>query len=101
MRKKYEGGVWIEEGEPALMGVTKEFIEDSGDVTYVNFKKEAGDSFEEGEVIATLETVKAVAEVKAPVSGKVVEVNKVLAENPDQLNEDPESVWLFKIEISK
>ncbi len=101
MKKKYDGGVWIEEGEPALMGVTKEFIEDSGDVTFVNFKKEAGDSFEEGEVIASFETVKAVVELKAPVSGKVVEVNESLVDNPDQLNEDPENTWIFKIEISK
>lgn len=101
MKRKYEGGVWIEEGKPALMGVTKEFIEDSGDVTYINFKKEVGDTFEEGEIMATLETAKAVAEIKAPVSGKVVEVNKTLADNPDQLNEDPENVWIFKIEISK
>ena len=100
MRKEYEGGIWIEEGTPALLGVTKDFIEDSGDITFINFKKKAGDSFEKGEVLASFETAKAVADLEAPVSGKVVEVNEDLADDPDPLNENPENTWIFKIELA-
>ena len=100
MRKEYEGGIWIEEGTPALLGVTKEFIEDSGDVTFINFKKDAGDSFEKGEIIASFETAKAVVDLEAPVSGKVVEVNKALVDDPDPLNEDPDNTWIVKIELA-
>ena len=100
MRKEYEGGIWIEEGTPALLGVTKDFIEDSGDITFINFKKDVGDTFEKGEVMASFETAKAAADLEAPVSGKVVEVNKALADDPDPLNEDPENTWIFKIEIA-
>ncbi len=101
MRKVVDGKIWVEVAEPVLVGVTKDFLEEIGDVTYVGFQKSAGDTVNKGDVIVSLETVKAAEEVVCPVSGKIVEVNKDLENDPEKLNEDPESVWLVKIEAAK
>ena len=93
------GDVWLEEREDGyLLGITKEFLEDSGDVTFVNFVKKPGEEFEKNETIISLETVKAAIEVKAPLPGRILEVNQALSEDPEPINEDPENTWLVKIE---
>ena len=59
-----------------------------------------GQSVEEGEVVATVESIKASAEIYSPAAGKVVDVNAKLADNPELINEDPyEEGWIAKIEL--
>jgi len=64
-------------------------------------RKAKGDEVSKGDIIATVESVKAAADVYAPVSGKVVAVNEELADNPELINEDPYGkAWLIKLEIA-
>ncbi len=62
---------------------------------------EVGREVKKGEVVASIESVKAAADVYAPLSGKIVEVNEKLDTEPELINKDPEGEgWLFKMEIS-
>jgi glycine cleavage system H protein len=96
--RKVLNDVWVEINGVLEVGITKNFLEDSGDITFINFQVVVGDEVNEGDVIASLETVKSVVELKSPVKGKIVEINTEVADNPDKINDDPEGVWLVKIE---
>jgi glycine cleavage system H protein len=62
---------------------------------------EVGEIFDAGQEIGTIESVKAVSELFVPVAGEVVEVNKVLADEPGAVNEDPHGDgWLVKVKVS-
>ena len=97
MRKVIED-VWVEVDGVVSLGLTKSFVEDSGDITFVNFKVKVGDEVKEGDVLISVETAKSVVEVKSPISGKIVEINEEASETPDVVNENPEETWLVKIE---
>ncbi len=92
--------VWlrVEEGE-AVLGITDYAQKKLREVVYVELPN-VGHSFTENEPIATLESVKASAEVYAPVAGKIVEVNSRLIDSPELINEDPYGEgWIAKIEV--
>ena len=90
---------WI--SEDGTIGISDYAQDQLSDIVYVEFNKEPGDSLEKGEVIATIESVKAAADVNAPVGGKIVKINEALQDTPEALNEDPyDKGWLFKIEIT-
>jgi len=83
------------------VGVTDYAQDQLSDVVYVEFVVSEGDEVQQGDVIATIESVKAAADVYAPVSGKVVAVNEALADAPEKINEDPYGeAWLIKLEIA-
>ncbi|HEY58946.1 MAG TPA: glycine cleavage system protein GcvH [Anaerolineae bacterium] len=83
------------------VGVTDYAQDQLSDVVYVEFVVSEGDEVKQGDVIATIESVKAAADVYAPVSGKVVAVNEALADAPEKINEDPYGeAWLIKLEIA-
>jgi glycine cleavage system H protein len=72
------------------------------DIVFVEILVEAGASVEAGKPIASVESVKASAEVYAPASGKVAEINKALADKPETINTDPYgAAWLIKIESGR
>jgi glycine cleavage system H protein len=88
------------EGNVAQIGITKFAVEQLGDVTMVEFPEE-GDSVSKDEVFGTVESVKAVSDLYAPMTGKVVRTNTPLADTPEYINEDPYGEgWLLEIEIS-
>jgi len=92
---------WVKfDGETALIGIT-DFAQDQlSDIVYVEFMAEEGDSVNKGDPIATVESVKAAADVQFPVSGTITAVNEDLADAPEALNNDPfESGWLMKIKL--
>ncbi len=92
--------VWlrVEEGE-AVLGITDYAQKKLREVVYVELPN-VGHSFTENEPIATLESVKASAEVYAPISGRIVEVNSRLIDTPELINEDPYGEgWIAKIEV--
>ncbi len=71
------------------------------DIVFVEILVEAGETVEVGKAIASVESVKASAEVYAPAAGVVAEVNKAIAEKPETLNQDPYGQgWLIRIENS-
>ncbi len=80
---------WVRvDGDEATVGITDYAQQQLSDVVYVELP-EIGDVFEKGEVFATVESVKAAADVYMPISGEITEVNEVLEDAPQLVNEDP------------
>jgi len=83
------------------VGVTDYAQDQLSDVVFVEIVVSEGDEVAQGDIIATIESVKAAADVYAPVGGKVVAVNEELADNPELVNEDPYGkAWLIKLDIA-
>ena len=88
------------EGTMATVGITQFAVEQLGDVTQVDLPRE-GESVKQGDVFGSIESVKAVSDLFAPVSGKVVKINTPLADSPEYVNEDPyDQGWLIQIEMT-
>ncbi len=92
---------WLNpEGKVWTVGITDFAQRQLGDVVMVELPKQ-GDMVTKGQELGTMESVKAVSELYAPVSGRVMEVNPALTEDPELVNSDPyEGAWLVKIEPS-
>ena len=88
------------EGNRARVGITDHAQSELTDVVYVEFPA-LGKVVKQGDVLGTVESVKAVSEIYAPLGGKVVEVNKVLDDTPEQVNKDPYGAgWMVLLEVS-
>jgi|ERR1017187_9828671 glycine cleavage system H protein len=88
------------EGDTATIGITDHAQEELGDIVYVDLPK-PGAKLEQGHSLGSVESVKAVSDVYAPVSGEVMEINATLTDAPEKLNEDPHgAAWLIKVKIS-
>ncbi len=95
-----ESHEWVKvEGDVATIGVSDFAQSEMGDITYVDIPEE-GDELSQGEDFGALESVKASSELYSPVSGKVVEVNTALEDDPALVNEDPYTNWIIKVELS-
>jgi glycine cleavage system H protein len=87
-------------GNVAVIGITRFAVEQLGDVTQLDLPKQ-GQTLAREQVFGTVESVKAVSDLFAPVAGKVVKVNTALNDAPETLNSDPyEGGWLVEIELS-
>jgi glycine cleavage system H protein len=88
------------EGTTAIVGITDYAQDRLGDVVYVELPA-VGDKVSKEDAFGVVESVKAVSDVYAPVSGKVLEVNDDLPDNPNMINEDPYGDgWLIKVEMN-
>jgi glycine cleavage system H protein len=88
-------------GNVAQIGITRFAVEQLGDVTQLELPRE-GESVKKDEVFGTVESVKAVSDLFAPVTGKVVKVNTPLNDTPEAVNEDPyDEGWLIEIEMTE
>jgi len=88
------------EGEIGTIGVTEYAASELGDVVFVELP-EVGSEVNMGEAVGTIESVKAVADLFAPVSGEIVEVNEAVADTPELVNTDPlDAGWLMKIRLA-
>ena len=89
---------WVRiEGDTATIGITDHAQDELGDVVFVELPEE-GDAFDAGESFGTVESVKAVSDLYAPVGGEVVEVNSALEDAPENINEDPYGEgWIVKL----
>jgi glycine cleavage system H protein len=92
---------WIDvTGDTGRAGITEYAQQQLGDVVYVELP-EVGRRLTKGQIFGTIESVKAVSELFAPVSGEVVEVNTVLATQPELVNTTPHGQgWMIKIRLS-
>lgn len=92
---------WVRvEGNIGIIGVTDHAQSELGDVVYVDINGNLGD-VNQGDVIGTIEAVKTVADMFAPISGKIIEVNNAINDNPDVVNKDPYGDgWMVKMELS-
>jgi glycine cleavage system H protein len=89
------------EGGVATIGVTRFAVDQLGDVTQVELPKE-GETLKQGEIFGSVESVKAVSDLFAPFSGKVVKINSPLSDSPEFVNEEPyEEGWMIQIELAK
>jgi glycine cleavage system H protein len=92
---------WLDvEGSRGRVGITDYAQQQLGDVVYMELP-EVGASVAAGQSFGTIESVKAVSELFAPVSGTVVEVNQVVKEKPELVNSDPQGSWLISIELAR
>lgn len=92
---------WVSvDGDVATVGITHHAQDQLGDIVYVELP-EVGDTVAAGDSICEVESVKAVSDIYAPVSGQIVEVNEALDGAEDVVNSDPHSAgWIFKIRLS-
>lgn len=93
---------WVRmEDDVATVGITEHAQDELGDVVFVELP-EQGSSFEAGEAFGTVESVKAVSDLNAPVGGEVVEVNSTLEDSPEKINETPYGDgWILKLRVSE
>ncbi|MGB3200687.1 MAG: glycine cleavage system protein GcvH [Nodosilinea sp.] len=91
----------VDEDESIVtVGITAFAIDQLGDIVFLELP-EIGDGLEKGEKFGTVESVKAVEELKSPVSGEVLERNEALIESPEQIGDDPYGDgWLVKVKAS-
>ena len=85
-------------GMNATIGITSYAQESLGDIVFVDLPK-AGDEINSGKTFGSVESVKAVSDLYAPVSGTVTEVNGDLATVPEKINKDAHSAWMIKITL--
>jgi glycine cleavage system H protein len=90
-------------GDPpttGTVGITQFAVDQLGDVTMVELPK-VGETVTRGKVFGTVESVKAVSDLYAPLSGKVTKVNSALADAPEEVNASPyDKAWMIEIELS-
>jgi glycine cleavage system H protein len=87
------------DGDIVTIGITEFAVDQLGDIVFLELP-EVGSEIEKGETFGTVESVKAVEDLKAPVTGTVTERNEALLETPEQLAEDPYGAsWMLKVRI--
>jgi glycine cleavage system H protein len=89
---------WVrrEEGN-ARIGITEFAQSELGDIVFVELPK-VGDTIKANEVFGTVESVKTVSELFAPVSGKIIEVNQAVVDKPENITEAPYAAWMIVVE---
>jgi glycine cleavage system H protein len=92
---------WVRvDGNIATIGITDHAQHELGDIVYVDLPK-AGANAEAGKTFGSVESVKAVSDIYAPVSGEIVEANDSLGSAPEKLNSDPHgAAWLIKVRVT-
>ena len=99
-RKYTKEHEWIKiEGNTGTAGITDHAQQSLGDIVFVELPK-VGAQVTASSSFGSVESVKAVSDLYAPVSGKVVAVNEDLNQTPEAINQDANSAWMIKIELS-
>lgn len=100
--KYTENDEWVRvEGNTGTIGITDHAQEQLSDIVYVEIIVSEGDEVSKGDSCATIESVKAAADVYMPVSGKVIAVNEALPDTPELVNSEPYGgAWMVKVELS-
>jgi glycine cleavage system H protein len=91
---------WVKvAGDTATVGISDYAQKELGDVVYVELPQ-VGDNFEQGDPCSNIESVKAVSDIYAPISGEIEEVNDALEDKPELINQEPYGAgWIFKMKI--
>ena len=91
---------WIDlSGDRAKVGITDYAQQQLGDVVYIDLP-EVGAKLKQGQSFGTIESVKAVSDLYAPLSGEVVEVNTALKDKPETVNKDPHGSWMIVVKMA-
>lgn len=93
---------WVRiEGEEAVIGITDYAQNQLSDIVYVDIAVSVGDTVAKGDTLATVESVKAAADVNFPVSGEIIAINEDLAGSPEIINKQPyTNGWMVKIKLA-
>ncbi len=95
-----ESHEWLKvDGNNAYVGITDFAQETLGAIVFIDLPK-IGDTFEQGEAFGAVESVKSASDIYLPVSGKIIEVNTRLTDEPALINDDPFGSWIVKIELT-
>lgn len=91
---------WVRlDGDIATVGITDHAQHELGDIVYVDLPK-IGAQLQQGIALGSVESVKAVSDIYAPVSGEVTEINEALTQAPEKLNSDPHGdAWLVRVRV--
>ena len=88
------------DGAGGTVGITDHAQHELGDIVFVDLPK-VGTTITKGRTFGSVESVKAVSDIYAPVSGEVTEINEALSKAPEKLNEDPHgAAWLIKVKLA-
>lgn len=100
--KYTEDHEWVKvEGDTAIVGITDHAQSELGDIIFIEFP-EINDIVERMEPFGTIEAVKTVADLFAPLNGKIVEINEALEDSPELVNSDPYGKgWIVKVSVDK
>jgi glycine cleavage system H protein len=100
--KYTENDEWVRvEGKTGTVGITDYAQNQLSDIVFVEVVVAVGEEVKAGDACATVESVKAAADVYMPVSGKVVVINEALPDAPETVNSDPYgAAWMVKVEVS-
>lgn len=99
-RKYTKDHEWVRlSGDVAEVGITDYAQQQLGDVVYMELP-EVGSRVAAGQSFGSIESVKAVSELFAPVSGEVIEVNGPVKDRPEAVNKDPHASWMIKVRVS-
>ncbi len=91
---------WVRvEGNIAVIGITQFAQEQLGEIVYLDLPR-PDDDMTAGEVMGSVESVKSISDLYTPVSGKVIEINETLIDEPATINSDSYAAWMVKIEMS-
>jgi glycine cleavage system H protein len=88
------------DGKKVTVGITAFAVEQLGDITLVTLDAKVGADVESGKTFGTIESVKTLSDLYAPISGKIVDVNKALDTAPESVNADPYAAWMVVIEAT-
>ena len=96
--KYTEAHEWVrqESDGTVTVGITDHAQSELGDVVFVQ-NPQLGRSVRKGEEVGVIESVKAAADIYAPLSGEIVAINEALADGPKKINEDPYAAWMFRL----
>lgn len=90
---------WIEtDGKTGTVGITDYAQNSLGDIVFVELPK-VGSTVEAGQVFGSVESVKAVSDLYSPVTGTVTQVNETLTATPENINTQPHSAWIIKVQL--
>ena len=100
--KYTEDHEWVKvDGDTAIVGITDHAQSELGDIIFIEFP-EINDIIERMEPFGTIEAVKTVADLFAPLNGKIVEINEALEDSPELVNSDPYGKgWIVKVSVDK
>ena len=100
-RKYTKDHEWIRiAGDTGEVGITEYAQQQLGDVVYVELP-DVGRKVDAGESFGSIESVKAVSELFAPMTGEVIEVNEHLKNHPELVNSDPHNTWMIKVKLAQ
>ena len=93
---------WVKvEGDEGTIGITDYAQDQLSDIVFVEYLLDEGDHGNKGDTCATVESVKAAADVYLPVGGEIIAVNEDLSDSPELINSDPYGdAWMYKIKLS-